>query len=179
MLWGGLVLFDRTESMLLESCVVSLPASFPYVPGLLSFRELPVLLEAAAGLRTRPEVILVDGQGMAHPRRLGLATHLGLGLDLPTIGCGKSRLVGDTRGEPGGARGCRRLLYDRGEPVGVLLRTRANVKPMWVSPGHRMDIDSAARIALACTDGYRIPAPIRAAHLLVGEARRKALGQKR
>jgi deoxyribonuclease V len=112
---------------------------------------------------------------MAHPRRLGLATHLGLGLDVPTIGCGKSRLVGQTRGEPGGRRGCRRLLYDRGERVGVLLRTRARVKPMWVSPGHRMDIDSAARITLACSSGYRIPTPIRAAHHLVGEARRAAL----
>lgn len=177
-LWGGLVIFDRAESRLIESCVVSRPATFPYVPGLLSFRELPVLLEAAAGLRTRPEVILVDGQGMAHPRRLGLATHLGLGLDLPTIGCGKTRLVGDTRGEPGSRRGCRRLLYDRGERVGVLLRTRGNVKPMWISPGHRMDIESAARIALACSDRYRIPTPIRFAHHLVGEARRKALGRR-
>ena len=174
-LWGGLVVFDRKAGQIIESCVVSLPATFPYVPGLLSFRELPVLLEAAAGLDLRPEVLLVDGQGLAHPRRLGLAAHLGLGLDLPTIGCGKSRLVGDTRGEPGAARGCRRLLYHRDERVGVLLRTRAGVKPMWISPGHRMDIDSAARITLACTGRYRVPAPIRAAHHLVGEARRQAL----
>lgn len=173
-LWGGIVVFDRKQRRIAASCMVSQPTTFPYVPGLLSFRELPVLLEAAAGLELRPDVILVDGQGMAHPRRLGLATHLGLGLDLPTIGCGKTRLVGETRGEPGAARGCRRLLYHRGERVGVLLRTRADVKPMWISPGHRMDIESAARITLACTDRYRLPFPVRAAHQFVGEARRSA-----
>jgi hypothetical protein len=130
-------------------------------------------MEAAAGLETRPEVVLVDGQGRAHPRRLGIAAHLGLVWDVPTIGCAKSRLTGETRGMPGEARGCRRLLYDRGERVGVLLRTRAGVKPMWISPGHRMDIASAARIVLACTGPYRIPEPVRAAHHLVGNARRQ------
>ena len=174
MLWGGLVIYDRRRRDIVESCVISQPTTFPYVPGLLSFRELPVLLEAAAGLRTRPDVVLVDGQGIAHPRRVGLASHLGLGLDLPTIGCGKTRLVGESRGEPGPGRGCRRTLYDLNEKVGVLLRTRARVKPLWISPGHRMDITSAARIVLACTSRYRLPEPIRAAHFLVGEARRKA-----
>jgi deoxyribonuclease V len=164
------VVLDRRNGRIVESRVASLPADFPYVPGLLSFREIPVLVEAGARLETRPEVLLVDGQGRAHPRRLGIATHLGLVWDVPTIGCAKSRLVGETRGMVGEGRGCRRLLYDRGEAVGVLLRTRTGVKPMWISPGHRMDIESAARIALACTGRYRIPEPIRAAHQLVGDA---------
>jgi deoxyribonuclease V len=171
-LWGGIVVFDREAGRIIESRVASLPAEFPYVPGLLSFREIPVLIKAGACLRSQPEVVLVDGQGRAHPRRLGIATHLGLVWDVPTIGCAKSRLVGETRGMPGEGRGCRRLLYDRGEPVGVLLRTRAGVKPLWISPGHRMDIASAARLVLACSRRYRIPEPIRAAHQLVGDAMR-------
>ena len=172
-LWGGIVICDRLCRCIVETQVVALPARFPYVPGLLSFREIPVLLEAAARLKERPELLLVDGQGRAHPRRLGIAVHLGWERDIHTVGCGKSRLVGETRGQPGVKRGCRRLLYDRGEAVGVLLRTRSGVKPMWISPGHRMDIDSAARIVMACTGRYRIPEPIRAAHRLVGEARRR------
>jgi deoxyribonuclease V len=178
-LWACVVVFDRRHKRIIESCVADAPADFPYVPGLLSFREMPALLKAAAGVGTRPEVVLVDGQGRAHPRRLGIAAHLGLVWDIPTIGCAKSRLVGETRGMPGGARGCRRLLYDRGECVGVLLRTRANVRPMWVSPGHRMDTLSAARITLACTWRYRIPEPVRAAHQLAGNAMRAAGRQQR
>lgn len=173
-LWGGIVLCDRRSGAIVESHVAVQPARFPYVPGLLSFREIPVLVEAAGRLSTRPEVMLVDGQGIAHPRRLGIAAHLGLVLDLPTIGCAKSRLVGETRGQPGRRRGCRRRLIDRGQTVGVLLRTRTDVKPMWISPGHRMDIPSARRIVLACSGRTRIPDPIRAAHHLVGEARRAA-----
>jgi deoxyribonuclease V len=131
------------------------------------------LLAAAAKLRARPDVVLVDGQGLAHPRRLGLACHLGLLWNVPTVGCAKSRLLGETRGPLGARRGSRRLLYDRGEKVGVLLRTRDNVKPLWVSPGHRTDIASAARLALACATRYRLPEPTRLAHMRVGEARRK------
>jgi deoxyribonuclease V len=171
------VAFDRRQRRVLEAKVAVMDATFPYVPGLLSFRELPVLLEAMAGVERRPEVFLVDGQGMAHPRRFGIATHLGVTLDVPTIGCAKSRLVGETRGMPGDGQGCRRLLYDGGEAVGMLLRTRTGVKPMWISPGHRMDIDSAARITLACTGRYRIPEPIRAAHQLVNDARRRSRGR--
>lgn len=176
-LWGGVVLFDRREGRVVEAFVASQPATFPYVPGLLSFREIPVLVKAAEGLSIRPEVVLVDGQGRAHPRRLGIATHLGLVWDVPSVGCAKSRLVGETRGQPGRARGSRRRLYDQGEAVGTLLRTREGVKPMWISPGHRMDIPSAARIALACTGRYRIPEPIRAAHQMVGDAMRRANGR--
>jgi deoxyribonuclease V len=178
-LWGGLVVLDRFGWRVIESSVVSMAAPFPYVPGLLSFRELPVLMAAAERLASRPEVVLVDGQGVAHPRRLGLAAHLGLVWNLPTVGCAKSRLVGETRGMPGSRRGCRRLLYDGGESIGVLLRTRSRVKPMWVSPGHRMDIESAYRITLACTGAYRIPEPVRAAHRLVNEARRGERNQGR
>lgn len=171
-LWGGIAVCDRRTGDMVESRVVSVPATFPYVPGLLSFREIPVLLAAASLLNAQPEVVLVDGQGLAHPRRLGVAAHIGLLWDLPTIGCAKSRLTGETRGMPGAGRGCRRLLYDRGEAIGALVRTRAGVKAMWISPGHRMDIESAIRITLACTAGRRIPEPVRAAHRLVGEARR-------
>jgi deoxyribonuclease V len=172
-LWGGVVVMDLRSMAVVESQVVRLRETFPYVPGLLSFRELPVLLAAISRLRCEPDVALVDGQGIAHPRRMGIAAHLGLLWDVPTIGCGKSRLVGDARGELGRARGSRRLLYDRGEKVGSLLRTRDGVKPLWVSPGHRMDIASAVRIVLACTGRYRLPEPIRAAHHCVGDARRR------
>jgi deoxyribonuclease V len=177
MLWGGVVIMERRTRRVLESGVASMPVEFPYIPGLLSFREIPVLLAAAADVTITPDVVLVDGQGLAHPRRLGLACHLGLLWDIPAIGCAKSRLIGETRGEPGTARGCRRMLRDGSDVVGVLLRTRSGVKPMWVSPGHRMDVASARRIVMACGGGYRLPEPTRLAHQLVGAARRAALAQ--
>lgn len=146
---------------------------FPYVPGLLSFRELPVVLDAFRSLRTVPDAILVDGQGIAHPRRLGIASHLGLWLDLPTVGCAKSRLCGE-HPTAGSRRGDGVPLTLEGERVGTVLTTRDRVKPLFVSPGHRTDIASAEELALACARRYRMPEPTRLAHLLTNRLRREA-----
>jgi deoxyribonuclease V len=144
---------------------------FPYVPGLLSFRESPVLLAAFARLRTEPDVILVDGHGMAHPRRFGIACHLGLLLDRPTIGCAKSILVGDAE-ELGARGGSTAALMDKGEKVGVVLRTRDNVRPIYVTIGHRVSLESAVSIVTQCLDGFRIPKPTREADHWVRDLRR-------
>ena len=146
-------------------------ATFPYVPGLLSFREAPVVLDAFRKLTTRPDVVLCDGQGIAHPRRIGLASHLGLWLDLPTIGCAKSLLCG-TYDEPGPDRGDRSPLVDRGEVIGSVVRTRSRIKPLYVSPGHRCDLEGAVAVTLATTVKYRLPVPARLAHETVNELRR-------
>ena len=137
------------------------------LPGLLSFRELPLALEAFEKLVATPDLILVDGQGLAHPRRLGLASHLGLLLDTPTIGCAKSRLCGNCE-EPDSASDSRTDLMDNGEVIGAVLRTKTAVKPVYVSIGHRVDLEAAVHWVLACCRGYRIPEPLRAAHRLAG-----------
>ncbi|WP_432823228.1 deoxyribonuclease V [Trichloromonas sp.] len=147
---------------------------FPYVPGLLSFRELPVVLDAFRALGTIPDAVLVDGQGIAHPRRLGLASHLGLWLALPTVGCAKSRLCG-RHAEPGAQRGERAPLLLGADEVGAVLRTRDRVKPMYISPGHLVDIPAAVELVLACTRHYRMPEPTRLAHQLTNQLRRAAL----
>ncbi|GAB4181005.1 MAG: deoxyribonuclease V [Geothermobacteraceae bacterium] len=144
--------------------------SFPYIPGLLSFRELPVLLEAFRRLDVRPDLVLVDGQGIAHPRRFGLACHLGLWLDVPTIGCAKSRLVGEGE-EPGIAAGAHSLLRDGDEIIGALVRTRTGVRPLYISPGHGVDMKAAVDWTLRCCRGYRLPEPTRQAHLLTNRLR--------
>jgi deoxyribonuclease V len=136
---------------------------FPYVPGLLSFREAPVCLKAAGKLRQIPDVFLADGQGIAHPRRLGLASHLGLFLNRPTIGCAKSRLCGVFE-EPAAAKGSRSLLWENGEVVGMVLRTRCQVRPLFVSVGHRAVLEEAAELVLQCCRRYRLPEPTRLAH---------------
>jgi len=138
-------------------------AEFPYVPGLLSFREAPILLEALAKLRSTPDVILVDGQGTAHPRRFGIACHLGLAIDVPTIGCAKSRLVG-SHVEPDEAKGAWASLMHHGETIGAAVRTRTGVRPIYVSPGNNIDLESSVRWALACSPRYRVPVPTRLAH---------------
>jgi deoxyribonuclease V len=154
-----------------ETAVVKRRVRFPYVPGLLSFREAPAILDAFARLATRPDLLLCDGQGIAHPRRLGLASHLGLLLDLPTIGCAKSRLVGEYQ-DPGPRRGARAPLRLDGRQVGWVLRTRDGVRPLFVSPGHRMSIGAAARWVLGCGAGHRLPEPTHLADRLVGLAAR-------
>lgn len=136
---------------------------FPYVPGLLSFREAPLVLEALGRLETRPDLLLADGQGLAHPRRFGLACHLGLLADLPTIGCAKSLLVG-AYGPLGTEKGAWVPLEHRGDVVGAALRTRQDVSPLYVSIGHKVDLPSAVHWALACCTRYRIPEPTRLAH---------------
>jgi deoxyribonuclease V len=152
--------------------VVRKRVSFPYIPGLLSFREIPAALAALEALPAAPDLILCDGQGIAHPRRLGLASHLGLLARKPSIGVAKTRLVGEHRA-PAVRRGARAPLVHRGERVGAVLRTRAGVKPVYVSIGHRVSLATALRYVMACTTRYRIPEPLRRAHRLAGaEARR-------
>jgi deoxyribonuclease V len=148
-------------------------ATFPYVPGLLSFREAPALLKAFAKLHTRPDVVMIDGHGIAHPRRLGIAAHIGLWLQLPCIGCAKSRLTGKFK-EPGVKAGSITPLMDRDEQIGLVVRTKTKVKPVFVSPGNLIDTASSVRVVLETTRGYRIPEPTRLAHLRVNELRRQA-----
>jgi deoxyribonuclease V len=172
-LFAAVVVVKAGDLEIIESVGIQRRTEFPYVPGLLSFREAPAILDAFRQLRVRPDVVLCDGQGIAHPRRLGLATHLGLWLGLPTIGCAKSRLCG-TADEPGPRRGDRLPLWVDGEVRGFVLRTRDRVQPLFVSPGHRCDLESAARIVLETTRGRRLPEPARLAHGLVNALRREA-----
>ena len=151
-------------------------ATFPYVPGLLSFREAPPLLAAFAQLQHDPDVILIDGQGIAHPRRLGLASHLGVILGRPSIGCAKSRLTGEYS-SPGEQKGDRSLLQHEGKTIGMVLRTRRKTKPIFVSIGHMIDLEMAVSIVLACTRIYRLPEPTRQAHILANRIRVEALAK--
>ena len=153
-----------------DQAVVRSRAAFPYVPGLLSFREAPAGLRAWEKLRTRPDCLLCDGHGYAHPRRFGLACHFGLLVDLPTIGCAKSVLVGEYR-EPGRRRGSLSDLVHDGEVVGAAVRTREATSPVFVSVGHRVSLSRAVATVLACCPRYRIPEPIRQAHALVNRMR--------
>ena len=169
---GAVVLVDLMTSAIVETAVASAEGQFPYVPGLLSFRELPVLLQAFRKLKTPPQVVLADGQGIAHPRRFGLASHLGLWIGLPTIGCAKSRLCGEAA-EVGLVRGDKTPLLFDGQPVGAVLRTKDRVKPMFISPGHLVSIERAIEIVLRCWGGYRLPEPTRQAHLASNRLRRE------
>lgn len=144
---------------------------FPYIPGLLSFREGPLLMRAFRRLKEPPDLVLFDGHGIAHMRGFGIACHLGLLLDLPAVGCGKSRLVGK-HDEPGNTVGAQAPLRYEGRSVGAVVRTRRNVKPIFVSPGHRIGIASAVRWTLKMCNGYRLPEPTRRAHLLANALRR-------
>jgi deoxyribonuclease V len=164
---GAVVLLSYPELQPLEQQVVEAELTFPYVPGLLAFREVPVLAEAFRRLSRRPDLLLVDGQGLAHPRRFGIACHLGLLLDLPTIGCAKSRLVGehDSLGEQAGSQ---TELRDGSEVLGLVLRTRAGVTPVYVSVGHRIGLGQAAEWTLCLCRGYRLPEPARLAHQAAG-----------
>ncbi|MCA9883376.1 MAG: deoxyribonuclease V [Anaerolineae bacterium] len=144
------------------------PTDYPYVPTLLTFREGPVLLKAFAKLQNRPDVYLFDGMGRIHPRQAGIAAHIGLWLNAPTIGVGKSHLLGNYD-PPGNEKGDYSPLFYKGKQLGVVLRTRTNVKPVYISPGNRMTLASAIEIVMACTPKYRLPEPIRAAHNAAGD----------
>lgn len=172
-LYAAVVVVRAGSFELIERVGVTGPAAFPYVPGLLSFREAPALLAAFAKLKTTPDVVLCDGQGIAHPRRLGIAAHLGLWLGIPTVGCAKSRLCGRFE-EPGPERGARSPLIDRGEVIGAVVRTRVRVQPVFVSSGHLCDLEGAVRLVLESAVKYRLPAPSRMAHDYVNEVRRAA-----
>lgn len=166
---------------LLETAIARRPTTFPYVPGLLSFRELPAVLEALDRLRETPDLLLCDGQGIAHPRRFGIASHLGLLVDLPSIGVAKSRLYGSHSAVPE-ARGAWTPLHAEGEVIGAVLRTRTGVKPLYVSPGHRVNLETAVGYVLGCCTRYRLPETTRQAHRLasgLSASDRRPLGQER
>lgn len=169
--FGGFVVLRLPKLSVIESAGVRARATFPYIPGLLSFRETPALLQAWERLSTRPDALICDGQGLAHPRRFGIACHLGLLLDLPTLGCAKSLLVG-THAEVEDRVGAWAPLLHRGETVGAALRTRAGVSPVYVSVGHRIDLESALALVRRCLGRTRLPEPTRQAHLFVNRLRR-------
>jgi len=161
---GAVVVLRFPELSIVEQGVATLRLSFPYRSGLLSFREVPLILAACEGLRVTPDLFIADAQGIAHPRRLGLASHLGLLLDVPTIGCAKSILCGQYGGlgeEPGDYA----PLLDGDEVIGAALRTKKGVNPVYVSIGHRVDLEAAIQWVMACSRGYRLPEPTRLAHL--------------
>jgi deoxyribonuclease V len=172
-LYAGWVLLAYPSLEIIEQALAKLDTKFPYVPGFLSFREIPALLEAYEKLKIKPDVTMVDGQGIAHPRRLGIAAHLGLVLDIPTIGCAKSLLygVGD---EPLGKAGSVSYLRDPKdkEIIGAYLRTKERAKPVIISPGNRITLEQSLDIARTCARGYRIPEPTRCAHETVNMFRR-------
>ncbi len=151
-----------------ETVLAHLPTPFPYIPGLLSFREGPVLEGAFRQLKSEPDVFIFDGMGRAHPRRIGIATHMGLWLQKPTIGCGKTLFVGKYV-EPPDRRGAFVDLVDRGEVIGAILRTRAGVKPVYISVGHLTDLPTSVELVMRCTAKYRLPEPIRLAHQAAGK----------
>ena len=150
---------------LLETALARRPTEFPYVPGLLSFRELPAVLDALAQLRDPPDLLLCDGQGIAHPRRLGIASHLGLLVDIPGIGVAKTRLCG-VYADPPNERGAWTPLRANGETIGAVLRTRPGVKPLYISSGHRVSLETAIDYVMACCTRYRLPETTRWAHRL-------------
>ena len=164
---GAVVVLNYPELRLVETRVVSGKLELPYIPGLLSFRESPLTLAACQELTVTPDLILVDGQGIAHPRRMGLASHLGLFLNTPTIGCAKSLLCGQHE-EPGTEPGSYAEVVDRGEIIGAALRTKLGVKPVYVSIGHKVDLNTAIYWVMNCCRGYRLPEPTRLAHLAAG-----------
>jgi deoxyribonuclease V len=170
--YAAVAVFDYDTMSLVEEAHAEAPAHFPYIPGLLTFREGPVVLEAFRRVRARPDLILFDGQGIAHPRRLGLATHMGLLLNIPTVGCAKKPLRVQFE-PPGLKRGSATRMMAGGEQVGVVLRTRDGVKPLYISPGHLVDLATSVQVVLAAGRGYRLPEPTRIAHIFVSKLRKR------
>ncbi len=169
---GAACLFRYPELTLIDTSYRIKKTTFPYIPGYLSFREGPVITEALKGLKKRPDICLFDGQGIAHPRGLGIASHIGVTLGIPTVGCAKSRLVGEYTG-PGPKKGESSLLVFEGRTVGAVLRSRDKVRPLFVSPGHRIDLEGALRIVKGCLGRYRVPEPLRCADLLTKKIKRE------
>jgi deoxyribonuclease V len=161
--YGAVLVFTFPDLILTDKALASDTVKFPYISGLLSFREAPVLIKAFRKIRTWPDVIIFDGQGMAHPRGMGIASHMGLMLDCPSLGCAKSRLVG-IHGPLAEDKGSTAALTHHGRVVGAVVRTREGVKPVFVSPGHAITLPEAIRLVLDCCRGYRLPEPIRQSH---------------
>ena len=174
-LYAGVVVLRADDWSVVESQGAVAEATFPYVPGLLTFREAPAVLEAFAKVKAEPDAVVIDGAGYAHPRRMGLASHVGLLLDRPTVGCAKSRLLGEFE-QPAPDPGSVTPLMDKGEVIGNVVRTKRGVKPLFVSVGHGMDLAGAIRLVLAWCRGYRVPEPTRRAHLYVNALRQAARG---
>jgi len=162
---AAVVVLSFPELKIKEFATATRRITFPYIPGLLSFREGPVVLDAVAKLSTPPDLLIFDGQGIAHPRRLGIASHIGLLTGLPSIGCAKSRLCGRHK-EPDSERGSHVPLIDKNETIGAVVRTRSRIKPVFVSPGHRIDLATSIYYVLACCRGFRLPETTRQAHRL-------------
>ena len=172
MAFAGVVVLDAETLEIVDEYFLKGKIEFPYIPGLLSFREAPLLLKLFKKISPEPQLVFFDGQGVAHPRKLGLASHMGLFLNCPTIGCAKSRLTGTYR-EPGLKKGSRsRLADDHDNTIGTVLRTRENCKPVFVSVGHRIDLETAVHWTLKCTTRFRIPEPTRLAHIRVNAFRK-------
>jgi deoxyribonuclease V len=159
---AAVVVMNLTDLKIMEEAVAAEPVQFPYVPGLLSFREGPVIMEALGELKTPPDLLMIDGQGIAHPRRFGVASHIGVLLDMPTIGCAKTRLVGDYE-PPQRSAGSTSFLTDAKETIGAVVCTRTGVKPVFVSIGHLMNLNDSIRVVLKSCRGYRLPEPLRRA----------------
>ncbi len=173
MVYGGIIVYHWPDLHEVERVSSVRKLSFPYIPGLLAFREAPVLLDCVAKLQSDPDLFIFDGQGIAHPRRIGIATHMGLFLNKPAIGCAKSRLTGSFK-EPGGRSGNFSPLQSaEGKIIGAVVRTRDKVRPIFVSPGHKIDLKTSVKIILQCVNGYRIPKPTREADRFV-EATKKS-----
>jgi deoxyribonuclease V len=173
-IYAGVVVVRLPDLHVVEEQVAIGITDFPYVPGLLSFREAPVLLQAFQKVISRPDVVIFDGQGIAHPRRMGIAAHLGLFLDIPTVGCAKSWLTGqyDERMLPETAGASVPLMAKDGPQLGAVVRTKTRIRPVFVSPGHRADVNAAVTAVLQCCKGYKLPEPTRLAHLLVNRVRK-------
>jgi deoxyribonuclease V len=161
----AIVALDAKTMEVVETAQAEMPVRFPYVTGLLSFREIPVILETLAKLKYTPDMLMMDGAGYAHPRRIGVASHLGVLTGLPVIGVAKSRLCG-THAEPGLRKGAMVRLMDKGECIGTVLRSRDGCRPLYVSPGHRIGFDSSVKWVMKCLKGYRLPEPTRLADKL-------------
>lgn len=164
---AAIVVLNYPSMEIVDTALYQGEINFPYIPGLLSFREAPLILEAWRLLKIQPDILLVDGQGIAHPRRFGIASHLGVVLDIPAIGCAKSRLIG-SHDELPEVEGNYTFLFDGDEIVGAAVRTKQRVKPLYISIGHKIDLPGAIRIVLDCCRGYRLPEPTRLAHMAAG-----------
>ncbi len=162
-LYGAIAVFSFPKMEIVDVSLAEGKTTFPYVPGLLSFREGPILVKIFQGLKIKPDVMIFEGQGIAHPRKMGLASHLGLWLDIPSIGCAKTPLLNEFT-NPGLQKGSFTWIYLEKEKLGAVLRTKDKVKPLFVSPGHRIDLSTSIRLILETCQGFRIPEPLRKAH---------------
>lgn len=172
---GAVVIFTFPGLKLLDQWVTTASVVYPYIPGFLSFREIPVILPAMEKISEPPDLILMDGQGIAHPKCFGLASHLGVIFDVPTIGCAKSRLTGSFQ-PPGKDKGAVSYLYAKNQVIGAVVRSRTNVSPLFVSPGHKISLQTAIAIVLTCCTRYRIPEPLRRAHHMAGLVMKSGAG---